>query len=103
MTLVQLKEALEKGFAPPFLPRGTVEVKWEKENAVLNVRIGRRDISINEQGVVVGAGTMLVGYEPNGVEATDGPRGGITPLVGIPCNLPTGPGAPAIRNHPKEN
>jgi len=104
VTLIKLKEALERAFAPPFLPRGTVEVQWERDGAVLNVRIGRRDMSINEQGEVVGTGTMLVGFEPNGVEMTDGPRGGLKPIEGIPCNLPDiysdGPGAEGQGDHP---
>ena len=66
MTLVQLAALVERNFGPPFLPEGHVVVKlvdWKGEQA-LSLTIGRRDVCFGDNGTVHGAGTMLIGSEP---------------------------------------
>ena len=62
ITLNQLAEIINEGFAPPFLDEGTVEAKYRVRKGIgcLFIRIGRRDIEIDENGELVGAGTRLL-------------------------------------------
>lgn len=65
VSLMKLKEALEREFAPPFVAGGLVKV-WFAKNAskpTLAIKIGPRDIWLDEDGNVTGAGTE-VGNEP---------------------------------------
>lgn len=61
LTLERLAKILSQNFAPPFLPKGTVNVKICKQDGekVLSINIGARDIQINAAGEVVSSGTML--------------------------------------------
>lgn len=58
MKLTKFADILNKEFGPPFLPDGFVRAIWEPGNT-LRVYIGRRDIHIDEEGHVLGAGTCL--------------------------------------------
>jgi len=57
MTLKRLKKILDMHFAPPFLDKGTVATTWRSNGTILNIKIGRRDIDLNERGDVVAEGT----------------------------------------------
>lgn len=47
----------------PYFPEGFVEVYLNKDKTVLNLRIGNRDIDINENMECIGAGTRENGWE----------------------------------------
>jgi hypothetical protein len=57
-----LAEVLNRNFGPPFLKKGSVVAQVEKEGKklTLTLTIGRRDITIDVKGDVIGAGTTLV-------------------------------------------
>ncbi len=61
MKIEKLKEILDKQFSFPFLPEGMVSTKWieTKKGRELSIQIGRRDVCIDEDGDVIGAGTFL--------------------------------------------
>lgn len=61
LTLERLAKILTQNFSPPFLPEGTVNVKFHRQDGekVLSINIGARDIQINAVGEVVSSGTML--------------------------------------------
>lgn len=60
MNLETLKSILEHHFAPPFVKEGTVKVEWDNESkTVLSITIGPRDIQIDEDGNIIGAGTWF--------------------------------------------
>ena len=60
LSLKRLKEIFDTEFGPPFLD-GQVGATWHGEgrSKVLNIKIGRRDIDLDEKGEVVGSGTYL--------------------------------------------
>ena len=62
MTLGQLKLLLDKEFGYPFLPLGLVKAVWRELDGEmeLDLSIGRRDVTINEEGEVMSAGTSLM-------------------------------------------
>lgn len=60
MILAKLKKILDEEFGPPFLPKGLVQATWVGANQkVLKIRIGRRDIDIDEKLKMRGSGTDL--------------------------------------------
>jgi hypothetical protein len=64
MTLEQLQTILTKDFGPPFLAEGMVRAEFKTVGyppcRVLQINIGRRDVWIEEDGHVSGAGTCMV-------------------------------------------
>jgi len=61
MTLEKLKEIFDHNFNPPFLAEGMVKTRWievEGKERQLEIKIGRRDIWIDENGLT-GAGTDM--------------------------------------------
>jgi len=61
MKIEKLKDLLDIHFAPPFVDAGLVSTKWvmAAKGTVLEIKIGPRDIWIDEDGDVVGAGTRV--------------------------------------------
>ena len=61
MTLTRLKLLFDRNFGPPFLAPGTVETRLytDRKRFVLHIRIGRREVEVNEQGEVLSSGTVL--------------------------------------------
>lgn len=63
LTLEKLCEVLNQNFGEPFLEEGMVSADiWEDEETgekSLAIQIGRRDVQIDSDGQVIGAGTML--------------------------------------------
>jgi len=60
LTLERLKEIIDQNFGEPFLKEGMVTADFTYgEGKTLAITIGRRDVEINEDGEVVGSGTML--------------------------------------------
>ena len=57
----KIKELFDHHFAAPFLPEGVV--KCTIENGLLRIKILRRDIEIDEDGELHGAGTDVPGLE----------------------------------------
>lgn len=58
ITIETLNEVFNQHFVPPFLNEGDVNVSLSKDNT-LYINIGRRDVEIDENGDVVGCGTMM--------------------------------------------
>lgn len=67
ITLEKLKIIIDSNFGPPFLPEGMVTTKWSGPTndaaSMLNIYIGERDIQLDEDGIVLAAGTLLTGVE----------------------------------------
>ena len=72
LTLGKLAEVLNKHFCPPFVEKGFVNAALSPDGELLSIIIGRRDIEIDRNGDVVGAGTKIavkregrkdIGYE----------------------------------------
>jgi len=63
MNLDVLKNVLDEYFSAPFLPDGHVRAKWidgdDEKERLLQVKIGRRDVWIAENGHVHSSGTSL--------------------------------------------
>lgn len=60
MILAKLKKILDKEFSLPFLPIGMVKTKWiEGKPRLLGIKIGRRDIEIDEKLKVHASGIDL--------------------------------------------
>lgn len=61
MTLSELKKALDQEFCPPFIQKDMVKTKWVggKGSKLLEIKIGPRDIWLDEKGKVHAAGTDL--------------------------------------------
>lgn len=61
MNLADLKEVLDSNFGHPFLERDMVQTKIGsyKGEATLEIQIGRRDVTILQDGTVLHAGTSL--------------------------------------------
>lgn len=58
MTLNELKKTLDLNFCPPFVSDGMVKTKWIKgKSKILEIKIGPRDIWLDEKGKVCAAGT----------------------------------------------
>lgn len=57
MSLAKLKKILDEEFGPPFLPKGMVTTKWDED--LLVIKIGRRDIEIDNRLKVHASGTDL--------------------------------------------
>lgn len=59
ITLERLKEIIDSQFSQPFLPYGDVTARFieETKEKTLQIKIGRRDIWLNENGNITGAGT----------------------------------------------
>lgn len=58
--LAKLKKILDKEFGLPFLPRGMVTTEWiEGKSKLLKIKIGRRDIEIDEKLKVQASGIDL--------------------------------------------
>lgn len=62
ISLIRLKEILDTSFGPPFLPLDLVKTS-NVERGVdgsfeLSIQVGPRDITINEEGRIIGAGTL---------------------------------------------
>lgn len=74
ISLNMLAKIINREFAPPFLEEGTVEAGYrvKKGMGYLAIRIGRRDIEIDEEGTVVGAGTRVQG-KPDISDLQDNP------------------------------
>ena len=68
MTLDQLAQIFNQEFQEPFLPDGMVQVRMN-DDGTMRLQIDRRDVHINEDGEVLGAGTALdygsVSVSPN--------------------------------------
>jgi len=63
MTLDQLKSVLDKQFGAPFLAQGHVRTAWIKHrdgSRALSIHIGRRDVTITEDGTVETTGTLML-------------------------------------------
>jgi hypothetical protein len=60
MKLKKLAEIINREFGEPFNPKGTVRAIYHKKDDTLEIFIGRRDIHINDKGIVIGAGTELL-------------------------------------------
>ncbi len=56
--LKKLQKIMEE-FRPPFLEEGLVKVHYDKNQKTLNIKIGRRDVTIDNHLNVTGAGTTL--------------------------------------------
>lgn len=61
ITLSKLKKIFDQEFGAPFLDneRVTTRIRLKNDQLLLAIKIGRRDIEIDEEGDIVGAGTML--------------------------------------------
>ena len=58
--LKELKKILDQEFCPPFVPDGMVKTKWIKgKPRLLEIKIGPRDIWLDENFKVQGAGTEI--------------------------------------------
>jgi len=62
MTVSKLKEILDGQFCPPYLAEGMVSTRWvdTSKGRVLEVKIDRRDVWLDEDGDVVGSGTTVI-------------------------------------------
>lgn len=58
MDYQKLAEVMNKEFGAPFLPEDHVRA-CVKDNGNFVLIIGRRDIELNSNGVIVGSGTFL--------------------------------------------
>lgn len=68
MTLFQLKDIINENFCEPFCEKGLVEAKCKPadEGFRLHLRIAGRDVEIDKDGKVVGAGTSACwGHDDN--------------------------------------
>jgi hypothetical protein len=54
----QLNEILNQNFGEPFLPNDFVASELTEDNTI-QISIGRRDIAIDENGEVIGSGTLM--------------------------------------------
>jgi len=65
ITLEQIKEIFDFHFVEPFLAKGIVETKFitHTKQKTLQIKIGRRDIWLEESGRVVGSGTDVTKME----------------------------------------
>jgi hypothetical protein len=63
LTIQQLQEIINRHFTPPFLPAGHVRASINEDSGELSLVIGPRDVSIDPDGNVTGAGTWLGGPE----------------------------------------
>jgi len=62
ITKKQLKKIVKifnREFSKPFLENGIVKAKYYKEENIINIQIGARDIDIDNRLKVVGSGTCL--------------------------------------------
>jgi hypothetical protein len=61
MNLTTLKSILDSQFSPPFLAEGLVETRWITwyDEPALSIKIGRRDVVIDESGEIIAEGTSL--------------------------------------------
>ena len=61
INLRKIQKILNQNFSEPFLPEGmvTTRVYQRKNKKFLDISIGRRDVTIDENGKVVGAGILL--------------------------------------------
>ena len=55
----KLVKLINRNFGPPFLEKGTVQAKMERKGAGFSITIGRRDVSVDSDLNVTGAGTCL--------------------------------------------
>ena len=62
MKVSKLKEILDSKFCSPFLAEGMVSTRWvdTSKGQVLEIKIDRRDVWLDEDGDVVGAGTQVI-------------------------------------------
>jgi len=63
MKVMKLKEILDANFCSPHLADGMVSTRWvdtEKHGRVLEIKIDRRDVWLDEDGDVVGSGTQVI-------------------------------------------
>jgi hypothetical protein len=62
ISLKQLQKIIDPNFSEPFLKEGIVTTKlYQKDKKErLRITIGRRDISIDENGDIVSAGILLI-------------------------------------------
>ena len=65
LTLDTLKEIFDHHFNPPFIPAGVVEARFvhpagDEGSRVLEIKIGPRDIWIEENGEVSASGTSFL-------------------------------------------
>ncbi len=58
MTLETLVEMFNREFQPPFCPDGLVQARIN-EDGTMRLQIGARDVQMNQEGDVVGAGTTM--------------------------------------------
>ena len=62
LSLTKLKKIIDHHFGPPFLPKRQVGARWvrtKNRTQVLEIKIGRRDVWLDANGELVGAGTAL--------------------------------------------
>jgi len=59
ITLGKLAKMFNKHFCPPFVEKGLVNAALSDDGEMLSIIIGRRDIEIDRNGDVVGAGTKI--------------------------------------------
>ena len=58
MTLKQLDAMLKQDFRPPFVPEGLVRSEMQ-DDGTLKLWIGPRDVHLDAEGNVLGAGTCV--------------------------------------------
>lgn len=56
--LEKLVEMFNREFQPPFCPEGLVQAKMNTDGT-MRLQVGARDVQLNEEGEVLGAGTAL--------------------------------------------
>jgi len=61
ISLKKLQKIIDQNFSEPFLKNGLVTTRLHQKNKkkYLDISIGRRDITIDENGVVNNTGTLL--------------------------------------------
>ena len=60
MTLESLQQVIDRQFSHPFLAAGVVRTEMREDPKRLSIWIGRRDVEIDEDGNVLGAGTAML-------------------------------------------
>ena len=59
LSLKELHDIINYHFVPPFVAEDAVESYFCEENSEMCIRIGGREIFIDEDGEVCGSGTMF--------------------------------------------
>lgn len=64
VTLIDLKDIIDRNFAPPFLPRGIVKTCWDHQG--LQLTIGPREVTIKLDGTLGDTGTSFMARDQIG-------------------------------------